>query len=162
VVVNAAVWIVFAVFITFVARRNPARNPGEHLPAFLAFCATMSVAFPFLVYLPELLCDAIARRWDELRDPQLALRRRARINIATKLCAAAAIRCCWMLPCLLLLRQIGVYPLTSAFWFSAFTTAWAAFNLLAALLGVAEMRRWNRWEGLDLAAIVAGDSEPSN
>ncbi|HVU87328.1 MAG TPA: hypothetical protein VHD36_08400, partial [Pirellulales bacterium] len=81
--------------------------------------------------------------------------------IATKSLVIVLMRACWMLPYLVLLRHIGVYPLTNSFWFSLIMAAWVALNVLAVLAGFAATRRWNRWEGLDLEAPRYGASDAS-
>ncbi len=110
---NAVVWVLFALFIVFVSRQHPERNAAVSVTAFVFLCVANAIFFPLLFIWPELLCDAVARQWDELRDPQRSVRQRARRSIAAKLLVVVLVRSCTMLPFVLLLRHIGVYPFTT-------------------------------------------------
>jgi hypothetical protein len=154
---NGIVWALFAVGILLLSRQHPGRNAGVSVTTFVYFCAANAILFPLLYILPELWSDSLSRQWDELPVGHASDRSRARASIAAKFLVILIFRCCWMLPFLLLMRQIGVYPFTSGFGFSAFLVAWGVVNVLAVLAGVAGIRRWNRWEGLELDADMSID-----
>ncbi|HVU39398.1 MAG TPA: hypothetical protein VHD86_00005, partial [Xanthobacteraceae bacterium] len=75
---NAIVWAFFALFIVLVSQRHPGRNAAISATASVYFCAASAIFFPLLYILPELMCDSLARQWDELRDPLRLARARAR------------------------------------------------------------------------------------
>jgi hypothetical protein len=162
--VNALVWILFGVFIVLVSSRRPDRNAGMSPNVFLVFCAANVVLFPLYAFGSELLGDAAARLWATVSSIELRDRRRVRLSIAAKILAIVAIRTALILPCLLLLRRIGVYPFTSDFWLGSVTAGWAAFNVPAALAAIAAIDRWNRWDGLaldgtDMSRAAVGNGE---
>ncbi len=90
--VNAAVWILFGVFIVLVSTRRPERNAGMSANVFLVFCAANVVLYPLYVFGSELLGDAAARLWATMHSLEPRDRRRVRLSIAAKVVAIVAIR----------------------------------------------------------------------
>ncbi|HEY4312559.1 MAG TPA: hypothetical protein VGN12_24130 [Pirellulales bacterium] len=151
--INAVAWILFALFIFAVSRSRPHRAPEASATLFFVFCAANVVLYPFFYILPTLLSDAVSRHWQMTENMNSRVRRR----IIAKFVAIVVIRLTWAVPCLLLLRHIGVFPFTSTPWFYGIAAGWALINAVAAAAGVAELSRWSRWDGLVLDDHAAPD-----